>query len=76
MGQLQPKHASLVMSFWEYAEDKRTEARIRYQIEHLPSVCIYNDKNEPVCWVITNIDGSGGIGKISFKDDKVNASTF
>lgn len=62
MGKLWPKHASLVNSCWEFGNTISTEARIRYQIERLPTVCIYNEKEEPVSWHTVHIDGSGAIG--------------
>lgn len=61
IGQLKPEHAALVNRYWKYY-DPNGEALIRFQIQHLPSVCIYNEKGEPVSWISTMIDGSLAIG--------------
>ena len=62
LGTLRPEHAQLVSSCWEYGGNKM-DARIRFMIEHLPSVCIFNERGEPVSWINTYLDGSAGIGK-------------
>jgi hypothetical protein len=65
MGHLQPQHAALVNDMWEFGGDTLTEARIRYQIEHLPSICIYNEQDEPVSWNVLQITGFAGMGKMN-----------
>ena len=64
LSEVRPHHASLVDSTWAFGGTATSKAKIKYQIERLPSACVYNDKGEPVCWIISHFNGSGSIGRI------------
>ena len=55
---LKPEHAELVSSCWKFDGTKSADAHLRYMIEHLPNICTYNERGEPVSWNTIHLDGS------------------
>ena len=67
LGSLRPEHAELILQHLEYYHRLTAEElagmfeEVKYTIFRIISACIFNNKGEPVSWVLHKIDGSVGM---------------